>query len=80
MTTPEEFFAREAGQLEERLVTYVTTIKEKVVVVENVPARVNSETGEQLFSVATLQHLQQLLQGSAPPVRYVDTPVYTFAA
>ena len=78
--TPEELFAQEEAKLEAELVRYVVELNGKVVVVENVPARVNSETGEQLLSAETINRLQQLLASPAPPTRYVDTAVYTFAA
>ena len=78
--TPEELFAQEEVKLEAELVRYVVELNGKVVVAENVPARVNSETGEQLLSAETINRLQQLLASPAPPTRYVDAAVCTFAA
>jgi hypothetical protein len=34
---------------------------EQVFMVENVPARVNEETGEQFFSPSTVERLQQIV-------------------
>jgi len=45
---------------EERKVTYTLEVDDRIIVVENVPARVNVETGEQLFSPDTVGRLQRL--------------------
>jgi len=44
--------------LVERKVTYTIEINGKLIVIENVPARVNLETAEQLFSSDTVERLQ----------------------
>jgi YgiT-type zinc finger domain-containing protein len=41
--------------LEERKVSYTLEAEGRLIVVENVPARVNLETGEQLFSPETVK-------------------------
>jgi hypothetical protein len=46
-------------KLVERKVTYMLDRNIQLVVIENVPARVNVETGEQLFSPDTVERLQQ---------------------
>ena len=43
------------GRLVERRVTYTLEHNGQFYVVENVPARVNEETGEQLFAPATVE-------------------------
>jgi hypothetical protein len=48
--------------------------------IENVPARVSETTGEQLFSPATVERLQQMVRAKQKPVRILETPVYEFAA
>lgn len=63
----------------EERVTYTVDVDGKLVVVENVPARVCVETGEKLFSLETAERLQQLIWGKNKPKRYVETPVYEFA-
>ena len=81
MSNPNDFFAQEQAQLSAALVTYVAQVGDRVVVVENVPARVNAVTGEQLFSAETAERLLQIARGeAAAPVRYAQTPVYSFAA
>ena len=43
----------------EQTVTYHIVIEGRLVLVENVPARVNVETGERHFSPETVKRLQQ---------------------
>lgn len=66
--------------LVEQRVTYTLMKDGKLYVVENVPARVNVETGEQLFSPRTVEKLQQIILGDQEPVRVMQTPVYEFAS
>jgi len=65
--------------LVERRVTYTLQKDGKFFIVENVPARVDLETGEQFFSPHTLEHLQHIIWGKKKPARYVETPVFEFA-
>jgi YgiT-type zinc finger domain-containing protein len=66
-------------KLVERRVTYTLEHEGKFYIVENVPARVNEETGEQFFSPATVEHLQRLILGQGKPRRVLKTPVYEYA-
>ena len=59
-------------------VTYTVEKDGKFFVVENVPARVNQETGEQLFSPKTVEKIHELLRGDQTPYRTMETPVYQF--
>ena len=67
---------------QERLVkkraTYTLELNGKFFLVENVPARVNEETGEQFFSPSTVEHLQQLILDEEQLHRVVETAVYSF--
>ena len=65
--------------LVERKVTYHIEIEGKLILVQNVPARVNLETGEKLFSPETVEHLQALVGSRQRPVRTIKTPVYQYA-
>lgn len=65
--------------LVEREVTYTLEKDGKFFIIENVPARVDLETGEQFFSPHTLEHLQRIIWGDKKPARYVETPVFEFA-
>ncbi len=62
----------------ERRVTYTLEVQGQLVVVENVPARVCLETGEQFFSPETVEKLQQMAWGKLQPKRTVQTPIYDF--
>jgi YgiT-type zinc finger domain-containing protein len=66
-------------KLVERRVTYTLEHEGKFYIVENVPARVNEETGEQFFSPATVERLQRTILGQAKPSRVLETPVYEYA-
>ena len=63
----------------ERRVTYSLEIDGDFLLIKNVPARVNVDTGEQFFSPQTVEQLQRMIHGGETPVRVVQTPVYQFA-
>lgn len=66
--------------LVEKTVTYTLEMNGKFYLIENVPARINPETGEQFFSPSTVERLQQIIYNQQEPTRIVETPVYNFAA
>ena len=59
-------------------VSYHLEVDGQLVLVENVPARVNAETGERLFSPETVEHLRAIVTDRRAPVRTVETPVYEY--
>lgn len=63
----------------EKRVTYTLEMDGKLFVVENVPARVNPETGEQLFAPETVERLHEIIRGQEKPVRVVEAPVFDYA-
>ena len=63
----------------EAKVTYTLLMDGKFFIIENVPARVCVETGEQFFSPETVERLQQTIWGQEKPKKIVETPVYEFA-
>ena len=65
--------------LVEQHVTYTVELEGRFYLVENVPARVNPETGEQYFSPETVERLRELILGGRSPKRVVETPVYEYA-
>lgn len=67
-------------RLVERLVTYTVEIDGRFIIVENVPARVDEETGERYFSPSTVERLQEIMWSEQAPDRVVETPVFEFAA
>lgn len=48
----------------EQRVTYTLEVGGRLFVVENVPARVDQETGEQFFSPETVQRLQEIIHAA----------------
>lgn len=65
-------------RLVDRKVTYTLEYGGKFFIVENVPARVNEETGEQYFAPATVERLQETILSKQKPDRLIETPVYQF--
>jgi hypothetical protein len=61
-----------------KLVTYSLNLGGQMILVENVPARVNEETGEQFFAPETVEQLQELVLGEDEPSGFVEVPVYRF--
>jgi YgiT-type zinc finger domain-containing protein len=64
----------------EKQVTYTLELNGKFFVIENVPAHVDEETGEQFFSPSTVEHLQQIVMTGQIPDRFTEVPVYKYAA
>lgn len=65
--------------LVERKVTYTLEVNGELIVIENVPARVSLETGEQLFSPDTVERLQEMAWEQQTPKRVIQVPVFEFA-
>ena len=64
----------------EKKVMYHIEFDGRLLLIENVPARVNVETGERHFSPETVERLQQVVWERCRPVRTIETPVYEYAA
>jgi YgiT-type zinc finger domain-containing protein len=64
----------------ERKVRYTLEVEGKLIVVENVPARVCLETGEQFFSPETVERLQKMIWEHRKPKRMIQVPVFEFAS
>ncbi|MGI0486603.1 hypothetical protein ACN4EK_14285 [Pantanalinema rosaneae CENA516] len=64
--------------LVEKRITYTLELNGQFFLIENVPARVNEETGEQFFAPAIVEELQQIVLGRKAPDRVITTPVYTY--
>jgi len=63
----------------EKNVTYSIEVNGQFFLIENVPARVNVETGEKYFSPETVERLQQAVWEQCQPIRVIETPVYEYA-
>ena len=62
----------------DKKVIYYIEVNGRLVVIDNVPARVNIETGENHFSPETVERLRSIVDGQRSPVRFIHTPVYEF--
>lgn len=60
------------------IVTYTLELEGKFYLIENVPARVCKETGEEYFSPKTVEHLQRTIWERRKPKRVIQTPVYEY--
>ena len=64
----------------ETKVTYSLEMNGQFFLIENVPARVNQETGEQFFSPSTVERIQKIISEQKKPSHFKQTPVYDFVA
>jgi YgiT-type zinc finger domain-containing protein len=71
--------AKQEEKLVESRVTYTLELDGKFYIVENVPARVDEETGEQFFAPATVEHLHKMILGRSEPSKVIETPVYEYS-
>ena len=67
------------NKLVNKKVTYSLFKDGKLYIVENVPARVDVETGEEFFAPETVEQLHKIILGQKKPVRTIQTPVYSYA-
>ena len=68
-------------KLVEKEVTYTLYKDGEFYIIENVPASVDVDGGEQYFSPETVERLHQIILGQrkpVTPVRTIQTPVYSF--
>ena len=63
----------------ESKVTYTIEVDGRLILVENVPARVNVDTGERMYAPETVEHVQALVRSGQHPKRMIETPVYEFS-
>lgn len=71
-------FEQEEKQLVNKLVTYSLELNGQLILVENVPARVNEETGEQFFAPDIVERLQDMILGDEKSLNFIRVPVYQF--
>ena len=67
------------NRMEERRVTYTLEQDGRLYVVENVPAQVDRETGEQYFAPSTVERLHEFILNKQKPDRVVEMPVYRYS-
>lgn len=66
--------------LVEQAVTYTLEMNGRLFIIENVPARVDTETGEQFFAPETVDRLREIIKGGEKPIRTIEAPVFDYAA
>ena len=66
--------------MKDERVTYTLERDGKFYIIENVPARVCEETGEQFFAPATVDRLQKIILTGKKPKKTIETPIFEFAA
>ena len=64
--------------LVEKQVTYTLHLNGQMILIENVPARVNEETGEQFFAPSTVERLQKTVLEQSKPDHFIQVPVYNY--
>ncbi len=57
--------------------TYTLEYEGRYYVVENVPARICEETGDEFYAPETVEHIQKIIR-SVKPLRVMETPVYEY--
>ncbi len=57
--------------------TYTLKHEGRYYVVENVPARLCEETGDEFYAPETVEHIQRIIR-SEKPLRVMETPVYKY--
>lgn len=66
--------------LVDQRVSYTLELDGKFFLIENVPAWVNAETGEQFFAPEVVERLQTMILAGKEPERVIETPVYRYGA
>ena len=59
-------------------VTYGILLDDKLIVVEDVPAKVCIQCGEKLYSAETVEHLQLTAWGQKSPFRVLETQAFPY--
>jgi RNA polymerase sigma-70 factor (ECF subfamily) len=78
--SPQEIAEKKELQLAVRQAINSLEVYGRFVLIDNVPARVNIETGEKYFAPETVERLQQAVWEQCKPVCIIETPVYEYAA
>ena len=61
-------------------VTFTATIEGSLITVEEVPALVCRQCGEETFSADTMERIEALLASHPRPARVAEVPVYVLGA
>ena len=66
--------------LVEKKVAHHIEFQGRLLLIQHVPARVDTETGERYFSPETVEHLHEIVRAGRRPARAIETPVYEYEA
>ena len=75
----EKFLFKKSKKMIKQKVTYTLFKEGKFYIIENVPARINMETGEEFFSPKTVEDLHNIILEEKVHLRTVQTPIFDFA-
>jgi YgiT-type zinc finger domain-containing protein len=70
--------AARAETFVDRRVRYKIDLGDRLVVIEDVPARVCEQTGDQFFAPETADRIWQIVHGGKQPARIMQAEVYDF--
>jgi len=68
------------GTEDSRRVTFTAVLRGKLLSIEQVPALVCRQCGEETFSADTVKRIEALLASQPTPSRVAEVPVYTLDA
>ncbi|MDP2949504.1 MAG: type II toxin-antitoxin system MqsA family antitoxin [Chloroflexota bacterium] len=67
------------GDIEEKTITYIAEYRDRVVIIENVPAEVCTQCGEKFIRPEVAEKIQRLVWEQPSPRRSTEVPVYDLA-
>lgn len=67
------------GQVEEQMVTVDYRVKNRLIVIENVPAGVCHQCGEQYYTAKVAKALEEIAHTNRLPSKEILIPIYTFS-
>lgn len=67
------------GEIVEKDITYHTMFRNRLIVVENVPALECTQCAERYFPAATSKRLEKIVWEQGEPFRLMEVPVFDYA-
>ncbi len=68
------------GTMRDAHVKYTLEKEGRLYIIENVPARICKETGEQFFAPTTVDRPQKIILTGKKPKKTIEAPIFEFAA
>lgn len=69
-----------SSEANHQLITEVFKIRDRFYLVENIPALVCQNCGEEIFSRETTENIRQMLHSHTEPNRSIDVDVFAYQA